>query len=122
MNETNFSVIILIAIPILGAIKNVVKRKSFNIKIFLRTFIVYFTIYLFFKIFKLYSFNLDCFNSMLLSLTERWSMFIYKIIYSYITKNYEKKKLKYYQKYNLELSSGTLKDLELDLELEKKEI
>lgn len=55
---------------------------------------------------------------MLLCLIERWGMFIFKIIYSYVTKNYEKKKLKYYQKYNLELSSNTLKELGV----EKKDV
>lgn len=112
MNQTYLSVIVLISIPILGAIKNVIKRKSFSIKIFLRTFAVYFGIYVFFKIFNIYNFTpLIIFDAMLLSLCERWSMFVYKIIYSHITKNYEKKKLKYYEKYNLELSSGTLDKL-----------
>ena len=111
MSETNLSIAILVAIPVLGAIKNVIKRKSFNIKIFLRTFMVYFVIWLLFKIFNLHNFNLNCFDSMLLSLIERWGMFVFKIIYSYVTKNYERKKLKYYEKYKLEFSSNTLKEL-----------
>lgn len=111
MNETNSSILILISIPILGAIKNVIKRKTFNIKIFLRTFVVYFIIYSLFKIFNIHTFKITHLDSMLLSLTERWSMFVYKIIYSYITKNYEKKKFKYYQKYDLEMSSNNLKKL-----------
>ena len=116
MNETIVSILVLTAIPILGAIKNVIKRKTFNIKIFLRSFVMYFIIWLFFWIFNLYKFKIIYLDSMLLSLTERWTMFMYKIIYSYITKNYEKKKIKYYEKYNLELSSNTL------CELEKKKV
>ena len=72
---------------------------------------VYFVIWLLFKIFNLYSFNLNYSDSMLLSLIERWGMFIFKIIYSYVTKNYERKKLKYYEKYKSEFSSNTLKEL-----------
>jgi hypothetical protein len=106
------SIIILTAIPILGAIKNIIKRKTFNIKIFLRTFLVYFVIWILFRIFNIYNLELNHTDSMLLSLCERWGMFVYKIIYSYITKNYEKKKLKYYKKYNLELSSDSLEKLE----------
>ncbi len=106
------SIIILIAIPILGAIKNVIKRKTFNIKIFLRTFLIYFVIWMLLRFFNIYNLELNCTDSMLLSLCERWGMFVYKIIYSYVTKNYEKKKLKYVHKYNLELSSNSLEKLE----------
>lgn len=102
------SIIILCIIPIFGAIKNVIKRKSFNIYIFLRTFGVYSGIYLIgiFIIGKDWKLNL--FDSMALSLLERYLMFVFKIVYSYLTKNYEKKKFKYYKKYMTELSSGSL--------------
>jgi hypothetical protein len=105
-------ILILIFIPILGAIKNVIKRKTFNLKIFLRTFVVYGIIYFFSKILKIYNFQLNTHDSMLLSLSERWGMFVYKILYSSITKNYEKKKFKYYEKYRLELSNNSLNKLD----------
>jgi hypothetical protein len=119
MDITLRPIIILIAIPILGAIKNVIKRKTFNIKIFLRTFVVYLGILVFFKVSNIYNFKLTCTDSMLLSLLERWGMFVYKIIYSYFTKNYEKKKIKYWEKYNLELSSNTLDQLDKQI-IDKK--
>lgn len=99
---------VLAIIPILGAIKNVVKRKSFNIFIFLRTFIVYFSICVMGRFIIGEYWRLNLFDSMALSLLERYLMFIFKIVYSYLTKNYEKKKFKYYNKYMTELSSGSL--------------
>ena len=102
------SIIILCIIPILGAIKNVIKRKSFNISIFLRTFGVYSGIYLIRRFIIGEDLKLNLFDSMALSLLERYLMFVFKIVYSYLTKNYEKKKFKYYKKYMTELSSGSL--------------
>ena len=55
-----------------------------------------------------YKFEFNLFDAMTLSLLERYLMFIFKISYSYITKNYERKKFKYYKKYLIELSSGSL--------------
>ena len=48
---------------------------------------------MFLKIFNIYNFTpLIIFDAMLLSLCERrWSMFVYKIIYSHITKIMRKK-------------------------------
>lgn len=110
MEELYQSIIILCAIPILGAIKNVIKRKTFNILIFLRTFGVYFGFYLIgkFIISYKYKFEFNLFDAMTLSLLERYLMFIFKISHSYITKNYERKKFKYYKKYLIKLSSGSL--------------
>lgn len=108
MEELYQTIIILCAIPILGAIKNVIKRKTFNIFVFLRTFGVYFVLYLIGKFILRYEFQLKLFDAMTLSLLERYLMFIFKISHSYITKNYERKKFKYYKKYLIELSSGSL--------------
>jgi hypothetical protein len=108
MEEFYLSLLILTSIPILGAIKNIVKRKTFNILIFLRTFALYFMIYLILEYLFGYYFYFEFDNSMLICLLERWIMFVYKIIYSFVTKNYEKKKFKYYHKYLTELSSGSL--------------
>ena len=41
LDDHNYGFLVLILIPILGAIKNIVKRKTFNIFIFMRTFGVY---------------------------------------------------------------------------------
>jgi hypothetical protein len=108
LNESTISLLILCAIPILGAIKNIVKRKSFKVTIFLRSFVIYGVLCaLLYSCFG-FTFKLNLFESMILSLSERWGMFVYKIGYSVITKNYEKKKYKYYEKYNMDLSSNSL--------------
>lgn len=111
LNESTISLFILCAIPVLGAIKNIVKRKSFKVSIFLRSFLVYGILcellYLCFG----FTFKLNLLESMVLSLSERWGMFVYKIGYSVITKNYQKKKYKYYEKYDMELSSSSLDKL-----------
>lgn len=108
MDELQQILVILCIIPFLGAIKNIIKRKTFNVLIFLRTFVVYLGIYLLWLFVVGYKFKINLFNAMLLSLLERYLMFIFKIFYSYITKNYERKKFKYYKKYLIELSSGSL--------------
>ena len=113
LTETTTSLTILGAIPVLGAIKNVVKRKSFSPLIFVRTFVVYGIlcelVYLCFD----YSFQLSPVDSMILSLGERYGMFVYKIAYSVLNSNYQKKKFKYYEKYNTELSTESLNKLNL---------
>jgi len=108
MEELYLSVLVLTSIPILGSIKNIVKRKTFNILIFLRTFAIYLIIYLLLEYGFGYYYDFELDTSMLICLLERWIMFVYKIIYSFVTKNYEKKKFKYYHKYLTELSSGSL--------------
>ncbi len=111
LKESTLALSILGAIPVLGAIKNLVKRKSFSPLIFARTFIVYGIlcelVYLCFD----YSFKLKPVDSMILSLGERWGMFVYKIAYSLATNNYQNKKLKYWKKYNMELSAESLEKL-----------
>lgn len=108
MNEIFKSISVLVLIPILGAIKNIIKRKSFSIFIFLRTFVVYIGIFVIGRLINNQNFKFNLFDMMTLSLLERYLMFVFKIVYSYMTKNYEKKKFKYYKKYMTELSSGSL--------------
>ena len=91
MEKLYQTIIILCAIPILGAIKNVIKRKTFNILIFLRTFGVYFGLYLIGKFIVGYEFEFNLFDAMAMSLLERYLMFVFKISYSHMTKNYKKK-------------------------------
>ena len=111
LKENIICLSILCAIPILGAIKNLVKKKSFNPLIFARTFIVYGILYKLVYVYLGYSFKLIPSDSMILSLGERYGMFVYKIGYSIINKNYQKKKYKYYEKYNMDLSSNSLEKL-----------
>ena len=111
--EHYLCVLILVLIPIFGAVKNIIKRKTFNIFIFLRTFVIYFFIYLISRYFCEYQFKINLFDCMLISLLERYVMFIHKINYSFITNNYEKKKLKYYKKYLVEISSGKLNKISM---------
>lgn len=111
LKESTLALSILGTIPVLGAIKNLVKKKSFNPLVFVRTFVVYGIlcelVYLSFN----YSFKLIPGDAMILSLGERWAMFIYKIGYSLLNGNYQKKKYKYYEKYHMVLSANSLDNL-----------
>jgi len=90
-----FVLLYFLITPTLGSIKNIIKYKQFDYKLFLRTPIITFIIYNI-----MYSFQMD--NIIFLSIIfERWSMFIYKIIMAYINDDYNKKKEKYKIKYNL---------------------
>ncbi len=111
LKENTLALSILGAIPVLGAIKNLVKRKSFSLLIFARTFIVYGIICELVYVCFDYSFKLKPVDSMILSLGERWGMFVYKIAYSLATNNYQNKKFKYWKKYNMELSANSLEKL-----------
>ena len=90
-----FILLYFLITPTLGSIKNIIKYKQFDSKLFMRTPIITFIIY---SILNLY----DIDNIILLSIIfERWLMFIYKIIMAYINDDYNKKKEKYKLKYNL---------------------
>ena len=77
----------LIIIPILGMLKNYVKYKRVSILLFMRTPIIYIFLYSFFTLLK-YS-NRICMTI----INERIFMFLYKIVVSLLTDNYNKKKL-----------------------------
>jgi hypothetical protein len=82
--------------PALGSIKNIIKYKQFDFKLFIRTPIITFVIYNLLNLFQIE-------NIILLSIIfERWIMFVYKIIMAYVNDDYNKKKEKYKIKYNLE--------------------
>ena len=90
-----FVLLYFLITPSLGSLKNIIKYKQFDSKLFLRTPIITFIIY---NIMYLFEMN----NIILLSIIfERWLMFIYKIIMAYINDDYNKKKEKYKIKYNL---------------------
>ena len=86
----------LIIIPILGMLKNYVKYKRVSILLFMRTPIIYIFLYSFFTLLK-YS-NRICMTI----INERIFMFLYKIVVSLLTDNYNKKKIKYEEKYGIE--------------------
>lgn len=87
MNELYPALFVLCIVPILGVIKNIIKRKTFNIFIFLRTFCVYFIIYLIEIFIDEYKIKLNILDAIQLTLLERYYMFIFKILYLLITKN-----------------------------------
>lgn len=91
-----FILLYFLITPTLGSIKNIIKYKQFDFKLFLRTPVITFIIY---NILYLFEIN----NIILLSIIfERWLMFIYKIMMAYINDDYNKKKEKYKIKYNLQ--------------------
>jgi hypothetical protein len=91
-----FILLYFLITPTLGSIKNLIKYKQFDFKLFLRTPIITLIIY---NILNLHKVS----NVVLLStIFERWLMFFYKIIMAYINNDYNKKKEKYKIKYNLQ--------------------
>lgn len=78
----------------LGAIKNVVKYKRFNYKLFVRTPLIATIIY-----YLLYITYVKIHVILLALLLERWFMFVYKIFIAFINDNYNVKKEKYKLKY-----------------------
>ena len=78
--------------PTLGLIKNYVKYKKLNPFIFIRTPIFYIFIQMIYSMMKIK-------NIYLTLITERWLLFIIKIIRSYYNNNYLTKKSKYIIKY-----------------------
>lgn len=92
----------LFLIPILGAIKNAVKYKQISPLLFLRTPVLYTIIYTYLY---LNHYNSKSCKICLTIINERIFMFIYKIIMSLINDNYNKKKIKYQEKYGLEYES-----------------
>lgn len=84
----------LSAIPILGLLKNIIKRKQYNIALFFRTpaiYIVFFRILKFFRAKNIIS---------KIIIYERIFLFLIKIFLALYTKNFERKRLKYEIKYS----------------------
>ena len=86
--------IIFFLTPLLGSLKNFVKYKKFNLFLFLRSP----TLCLILKII------IQTNNIWMIMILERWIMFVFKIIRSWIRNDYLKKKEKYIEKYNLKYS------------------
>lgn len=89
--------------PILGALRNYVKYKKFNIKIFIRTPVTYYFIHIFLINFNKLNYVFKNNNIILYTLIyERWFFLIYKTILSYINNDYYLKREKYIKKYGLQ--------------------
>jgi hypothetical protein len=84
---------------ILGALKNFVKYKQFNMAIFFRTPIICVLIGIF-----LFHFHFDLHCTFFVIILERWFMLIYKTVIAYVNGNYMKKKDKYIIKYGMKYS------------------
>ena len=82
---------LFIITPLLGSIRNYCKYKIFNIYVFIRSPILYilFTLYL------------QTTNIWKILIFERWFFLIYKSLLSLYNNDYNTKKQKYIQKYNL---------------------
>ena len=81
-------------LPLLGSFKNYVKYKNLNFILFLRTPCI--------NIILLHCITYRTNYPILYSLiTERYLLLLVKGLYSYYTDNYNRKKLKYIQKYNI---------------------
>lgn len=81
--------------PIFGLIRNYSKYKNINFKIFLKSPVIYFVLYLYFKLFCI---KINIYKILIF---ERWYFFIYKTIKSIYYNDYINKKNKYQEKYNL---------------------
>ena len=79
----------------LGTVRNYIKYKKFNFLLFVRSPILTFVIY------KILPDKYD--NKIFMALIfERWLLLGYKTIFSYCNDDYNKKKQKYVEKYNLD--------------------
>ena len=92
--------IIFFLTPLLGSLKNFVKYKKFNLFLFLRSPVLC----LILKII------IQTNNIWMIMILERWIMFVFKIIRSWIRNDYLTKKEKYIEKYNLNYFSEHLFD------------
>lgn len=89
--------------PILGALRNYVKYKKFNIKLFIRTPVTYYFIHILLINFNKLNYVFKNNNIILYTLIyERWFFLIYKTILSYINNDYYFKREKYIKKYGLQ--------------------
>ena len=83
--------IIFLLTPSLGSLKNYVKYKRFGPFLFLRSPLLCFILQII----------IQTNNIWMIMILERWLMFWFKIIRSFLRNDYQKKKEKYKLKYNL---------------------
>lgn len=91
----NYKLLLYLVTPILGLCRNYIKYKKCNLKIFIRTPIVYF--FLHYYLYLVNSNNI-IWKTLIL---ERWFFFIDKSILSLYNNDYIRNKKKYIEKYNL---------------------
>ena len=77
--------------PLLGSLKNYVKYKRFSPFLFFRSPLLCFLLQII----------IQTNNNWMIMILERWLMFWFKIIRSFLRNDYQKKKEKYKLKYNL---------------------
>ena len=82
--------LLLLVTPSLGFLRNFIKYRIFNLKLYLRTPLTYFILYT--------SGIKDIWKILIF---ERWFFFIYKSLLSFLNNDYQRKKNKYIKKYNL---------------------
>ena len=96
MNQVNiYSLSLFCITPILGIIRNYCKNKQINKYLILRSNIIYLVCIYFFKFIQ---YNYSIYEILIY---ERWIMFCIKIIISIYNDDYNTKKQKYIQKYNI---------------------
>ena len=86
--------IFLLITPTLGFLKNFIKYKSVKPMLYLRTPLLYILLFI----------TLQTNNLWKIAIMERWVMFLFKILRSYVRNDYMIKKEKYRAKYNLTYS------------------
>lgn len=84
--------------PTLGFIRNYIKYKQLNILLYLRSPIIYITLIIY------HLFTNQIVNIYKILIYERWFMFLYKSLISLYNNDYEKNKIKYMKKYNINYS------------------
>ena len=85
--------------PMLGLIKNYIKYKQLNIFTFIRTPLLYFFIEWYISGYQWINYQF------IVIVFERWIMFITKMCLSYMRNDYQRKKIKYQEKYKLHYRS-----------------
>ena len=86
--------IFLLITPTLGFLKNFIKYKSVEPLLYLRTPFLYILLFVILQTNNLWK----------IAIMERWIMFLFKILRSYVRNDYMIKKEKYREKYNLTYS------------------
>lgn len=104
-----YPILLYLITPNLGLLRNFIKYKEFNWKVYIRTPVVYFILHVFMYLTRA---NNIVYKSLIF---ERWYWFIYKSIKSHINNDYHRKKNKHAIKKSL--SQGELNKLRRSLSL-----
>lgn len=96
-----YILLLSLATSILGALKNYVKYKQFEISLFFRTPIICLITGMFLKLFFRNYIYFNFTSAFFVIILERWLMLSYKSLVAYYSNNYLQKKEKYKVKYGL---------------------